>query len=181
MSRGPGRIERAIADILDAEPDNAFTVEDLCRRVYGIERVEKKHRVAVLRAAATLGKRRDTLCWTQSDPPGATCVYYNIDNVMSYAMARLKAEDPYEYGTTCRKTEADLRAKLAKGGNHHKDVVRGGAWWRHTQQHIAQLKAKRSGNTRLLAKLRREHAAKNEAIMGKYLARIGASAKRLGL
>jgi hypothetical protein len=28
MSRGPGRIERAIAAILDAEPDNAFTTED---------------------------------------------------------------------------------------------------------------------------------------------------------
>ena len=60
MSRGPGRIERAIAAILDAEPDNAFTTEDLCERVYpGVNRVEKKHRVAVLRAANKLIKRRD--------------------------------------------------------------------------------------------------------------------------
>jgi len=45
MSRGPGRIERAIAAILDAESDNAFTTEDLCERVYrGVNRVEKKHR-----------------------------------------------------------------------------------------------------------------------------------------
>ena len=35
MSRGPGRIERAIAHILDSEADNAFTTEDLCERIYG--------------------------------------------------------------------------------------------------------------------------------------------------
>jgi hypothetical protein len=50
MRRGPGRIERAIAAVLD-EAD-AFTIEDLCQRIYG--GTEKKHRVAVLR-----------------DPPGA--------------------------------------------------------------------------------------------------------------
>jgi hypothetical protein len=61
MSRGPGRIERAIAAILDGEADNAFTTEDLCERVYsGVNRVEKKHRVAVLRAANRLVKRAAT-------------------------------------------------------------------------------------------------------------------------
>ena len=44
MSRGPGRIERAIASVFDAEPDNAFTTEELCKRVYcGVNRVKKKH------------------------------------------------------------------------------------------------------------------------------------------
>ena len=56
MSRGPGRIERAIASAFAAEPDNAFTIGDLCIRVYpeiarGFALPEKKHRVAVLRAA----------------------------------------------------------------------------------------------------------------------------------
>jgi hypothetical protein len=51
MSKGAGRVERAIAGVFEAEPDNAFTVEDLCDRAYPGELVEKKHRVAVLRAA----------------------------------------------------------------------------------------------------------------------------------
>jgi hypothetical protein len=34
MSRGPGRIERAIEAAFAAEPDNAFTIEDLCDRIY---------------------------------------------------------------------------------------------------------------------------------------------------
>ena len=95
MSKGPGRIERAIAAILDGEPNNAFTTEDLCERVYpGVNRVEKKHRVAVLRAANKLVKRRDnTGCW-RSESLGGTRVYFNVDNVMSYAMARLKTVEP---------------------------------------------------------------------------------------
>jgi hypothetical protein len=170
MSRGPGRIERAIAAILDAEPDNAFTVEDLCRRIYGIERVEKRHRVAVLRAAATLGKRRDTLDSMPSDAAGGTRIYFNIDNVMSYAMARLKGDFLNCYGSAWvdpryKATETSLRAKLAKGGDSHHLVVRGGSWWQRTHGHIAELEAKRSGNARLLAKVRRENAAKSEARM----------------
>jgi hypothetical protein len=30
MSRGPGRIERAIRALIDAHPDEAFTVDNLC-------------------------------------------------------------------------------------------------------------------------------------------------------
>ena len=51
MSRGPGRIERAIRALFDANPDAAFTTDDLCRACYPARRVEHKHRVAVWRAA----------------------------------------------------------------------------------------------------------------------------------
>ena len=53
MSRGPGRIGRLIAEAFDtAERGKRFTTEALCRLAYpGIDRVENKHRVAVLRAA----------------------------------------------------------------------------------------------------------------------------------
>jgi hypothetical protein len=163
MSRGPGKVERAIAAALDAEPDNAFTVEDLCDRVYlGVNRIEKKHRVAILRAAANLMKRRDTLDRMQSDGLGGASVYYNLDNVMSYAMARLKSDflnnyrsnDPRVHPSNIE-TEADLRAKLAKGGDDYEHVKRGGAWWTFTQEHIAELEAKRSGDKKRLAKVRK--------------------------
>jgi hypothetical protein len=76
MSRGPGRIERAVEAILIAEPDNAFTVEELCRRIYPPVgdakrlRLAKKHRVAVLRAARHLAKRRDTLQFAHCEGTG---------------------------------------------------------------------------------------------------------------
>lgn len=54
MSRGPGRIERAIRQLFDAHPDEAFTTDDLCVARYpGLERrkIEHKHQVGVMRAA----------------------------------------------------------------------------------------------------------------------------------
>ena len=143
MSRGAGRIERAIAAILDGEADNAFTTEDLCERVYsGVNRVEKKHRVAVLRAANKLVKRRDNTGCQQCENLGKTRVYFNVDNVMSYAMACLKADNLNHYRSNDdryftpkpkwfrdamgfekgyqyqwhRSNEAELRAELAEGG-----------------------------------------------------------------
>jgi hypothetical protein len=191
MSRGPGRIERAIAAILDGEADNAFTTEDLCERVYsGVNRVEKKHRVAVLRAANRLVKRRDnTDCW-RSDNLGGTRVYFNIDNVMSYVMARLKADNLNHYRSNddrwflpsammrrlqsdqfrkgyvyqwSRSSEAELRAKLAEGGQNHKNVVPGGVWWKHTQFAIAEMEAKRVGDTKRLEEIKAERKADWEA------------------
>jgi hypothetical protein len=50
MSRGPGRVQRSILALIKDEPDGAWTTEDLCRHIYGVRTIEKKHRVAVLRA-----------------------------------------------------------------------------------------------------------------------------------
>jgi hypothetical protein len=185
MSKGPGRIERAIAAILDAEPDNAFTTEDLCERVYsGVNRVEKKHRVAVLRAANRLVKRRDNTGYQRCDNLGRTHVYFNIDNVMSYGMARLKADSFNHYRSNDdryftpsaflrrhmgfkkgyqyqwhRSSEAELRAELAEGGKEHKNVVPGGVWWKHTQHAIAEMKARRVGDTKRLEEIAAERKA----------------------
>jgi hypothetical protein len=59
LASTPPKPARAITAILDGEPDNAFTVEDLCDRIYPEAiLVEMKHRVAVLRAAGKLMSRR---------------------------------------------------------------------------------------------------------------------------
>jgi hypothetical protein len=39
MSRGPGRVQRAIEALLHAEPDATFTVTDLVRHVYGSDAI----------------------------------------------------------------------------------------------------------------------------------------------
>jgi hypothetical protein len=54
MSRGPGRIEHAIRQLFDANPGRAFITEELVAHCYpdaDPDFVEKKHTVAVLRAA----------------------------------------------------------------------------------------------------------------------------------
>jgi hypothetical protein len=176
MSRGPGRIERAIEAVLDTEPDNAFTIEDLCRRIYHpvdeYPRVSKAQRVAVLRAARKVMERRDTMWSFTGQDVGGRMVYYTANNVMSYAMGRLKADGLEHYesndlriGERWRTTEAGLRARLAEGGDHHKFVVEGGAWWEHVQSYIEEIEARRSGDEARLEKVLADREAADARVM----------------
>jgi hypothetical protein len=59
MSKGPGRVQRTIIALIEAEPDGAWTVEDLCRAAYPqTETVAKTRRQAVLRAWRTMPATR---------------------------------------------------------------------------------------------------------------------------
>ena len=85
MSRGPGRAQRVIAEAFRSAPSQTFTVEQLILRVYpGVNRAEKKHRVAVLRAA-------DAICWPmgwarwRSNQQSNLIVYFNMLDLRSYA------------------------------------------------------------------------------------------------
>src|SRR5215831_5653678 len=89
MSRGLGHVQRAIVAYFEVEPDNAFLLSELCERVYhGVNRIEKKHRVAVARAAKAI----KTLDHMKRETLGGELVFYDPLNVMSYAMARLKSD-----------------------------------------------------------------------------------------
>jgi hypothetical protein len=154
MSRGPGRIERAIMAVVAAEPDNAFTVADLCDRVYpGVNRIEKKHRVAVARAMKNAADRSagELGLWTDGGCArgNSKLVLFRRYDVMSLSLARLKADgwEHYRCNHPHRsrvRSEADLRAMLAPGGRYHHhvaidaDLTETGAWHRHVLYNIAQ-------------------------------------------
>lgn len=144
MSKGPGKIEQTITAAFEAEPDNAFTVADLCDRAFpGTNRIERKHHVSVIRAGKKLASRRDEIEWWHSEGLGRTLVFFNRLNVMSYAMARLKGDFSWRYRSNDARarrgpTEDDLRAMIGPGGEDHKYVIKGGAWWIHTQLAIAE-------------------------------------------
>ena len=91
MSRGYGRIERAILDRLTEEPDNAFTVEDLAEWIYDEEWVDKKHRVAILRASRSLRRSNKNIGLYNDWTP--KIVVYNLGSGKSYAMARQKNDE----------------------------------------------------------------------------------------
>ncbi len=169
MGKGPGRVERAIEAAFIAEPDNAFTVDDLCDRVYrGVNRIEKKHRVSVIRAAKSLCDRRPALNlnWLCSDRLGGALVFYTADNLMSYAMARLKSLGAYRSNDKRWErsvTEHDLRAQLSDDGDHYEYIVPGGIWWNY----VELWKAERDGDTEKADVLRAE--------INRHLARLGFS------
>ena len=144
MSRGPGKIERAIEAVFAVEPDDAFATVDLCDRVYpGVNRVEKKHRVAVIRAALNVCGRTGWVCY-RTEALGGTLVFYNPFDVMSYAIGRTKADFLTHYRNNdgrifdhWRTTAEGIRGTFEPGGKQHHWIVEGGAWWRHVQLNIA--------------------------------------------
>jgi hypothetical protein len=146
MSRGPGKIDRVIAALFAAEPDNAFMLYELLCAVYpDVDYYEKKHRVAVLRAA----KRRPNTATLHSDAQGRMLVFYTPDNVLSRAMAYLKADFSYALYTQWgkRPTDDELRAKLRKGGEEYRRIAT-------AQRHVTMFKAERSGDHKTLARLK---------------------------
>lgn len=55
MSKGPGKIAWLILSLIESDPDGAWLLSDICKRAYpGINRVDKKHRVAVARTLRTM-------------------------------------------------------------------------------------------------------------------------------
>jgi hypothetical protein len=92
VSRGPGKIERAIEAAFLEAPDATFSVADLGPVAYpGLNRVEKRHRVAILRAADKVAAR---LWWKglKSERPGGAIVYCNLLNVRSYTLGKMRTD-----------------------------------------------------------------------------------------
>jgi hypothetical protein len=87
VSRGPGRIERAIRALFDGDPDWAFTTDDMAAYCYGLNppQVERKHRVAVVRAATkVLSRDTNWRCvWATSQ---GRLIYYNAASARSVTL-----------------------------------------------------------------------------------------------
>lgn len=108
MSRGPGRVERAIALAFKAEPMRVFTTEDLCRQVYKhLPEIKKKHRVSLIRAARKVLQREPNWRAARTQFPGAPLVFFNETCVKQIPGLKglLNAEEPgwdSEHDIECR-------------------------------------------------------------------------------
>jgi hypothetical protein len=144
MSRGPGRIEKAIERIFAESPSKTFSTDELAALAYPtVGRIEKKHRVAILRAADKVAARLywekwqcERVGWGTRWPgskreslKGRGAIYVNVLDIWSYAHGRLRAEN---YSGALSEDGRD--AKLGQGGDHHKYVVPRGAWWIHVEE-----------------------------------------------
>jgi len=86
MSHGPGHIQRTILALIDAHPDGAWTTSELCQLVYTVDQVDKKHRVAVLRALRRIRLPDDWYIWRQGGAPHEQCLFSPL-SVESYLKA----------------------------------------------------------------------------------------------
>ena len=149
MSRRPGRIERALVAIFDGERNNAFTIQDLCERIWPdvypgpqAGRIERKHRGTVIRAARNIARQRPEIQSLHSQRLGNGLVFFRHDEVMSYAMARLKADRFQRYRVKdprlhWSKDERGLRREL-DDESYRKLIGPGGAWRRQVEIFLAR-------------------------------------------
>ena len=149
MSRPPRRIEQALVAIFDGERDNAFTIQDLCERIWPdvyqdpqAGRIERKHRSTVIRAARNIARQRPEIQWLHGERLGRGLVFFRHDEVMSYAMARLKADRFQRYRVKDprlhrSKDEAGLRREL-DDESHRTLIGPGGAWLRQVEMFLAR-------------------------------------------
>lgn len=137
MSRGPGRVERAIEAAFRENPATTFSAAELCLIAYpGINRPEKRHRVSVIRAADKVASR---LHWRyrHAERPGGENVYFNLLNVRSYAFGKLRCALAPNYIRL-----SDLEERVDNPDAYRSEWAKcqpGGVWWRHVEIHRADI------------------------------------------
>ena len=140
MSRGPGRIERVIADIFTANPSMTYAVDDLAAFAYpGLNRVEKKHRVAVVRAADNVMRR---LRWTcqQMELPGHPLLYFNPLDHRSYVVGRMRVSWNSWNFSHAEIADASDNPNIDRAGAEHwrREAEPGSAFWTHVEINCAE-------------------------------------------
>jgi hypothetical protein len=122
MSRGLGRVQRLIVAMFTGNPGAVFSVADLGMVAYpGVNQVEKRHRVAVLRAAEHAA---DACGWRASR--GASIEFYNPFSTRSAALATMRAT----WKRFSRCPIAEVEAALDDPKRHfHKLIAPGGPVW----------------------------------------------------
>ena len=156
MSRGTGRIERAIETAFLPEPNRTFTLDELVSIAYpGLNRPEKRHHVAILRGAHKVAARLGWHCWP-SERPGHHMVFVNVCNVRSYAIGRLQI-DFRHYNDQLYKLERLLDDPEVHNSKWHL-VQPGGLWWEYVQTFTAEHAARAAGDDGRADQIARDRA-----------------------
>jgi len=177
-------VQRAIEALFDAERDNAFTLAELCERIYGVRRVKDPessdlmqwHRNVVTRALHKVATRRPEIQIQRSHGHGRALVVFRHDEVMSYAMARLKTDNHYRSNDRRLRWTHDEQALRKELAECRHLVEPGGAWWRHVQLFLAE----RDGDADRLAELQAEQAGDLERSEQALARAFASSARRSG-
>jgi hypothetical protein len=116
MSRGPGRIQRAIIAAFERCPKRSFTTDELVALAYpGVRRIEKKHRVAVLRAAWHVAPKYWRVGLTMSGTwgigTGSPLLFVNQLDEVGWLRGCIRARLPWFW----QQTEPEVVAAISSG------------------------------------------------------------------
>lgn len=165
MSKGPGRVERAIEQAFNETKGDYFTTEELFEVVYpDAFSMERKHRVAIMRAVKTVCERTG---WEimRAEIRGNAAVFIKPTDLISYATGRKKAGMEWEWSLS----RQEIRDRFTPSGSDRHLIEEGGAWFRFVQM----ARAKRDGDEETLSRLEAEYDADIAAMTAKFQARFG--------
>jgi hypothetical protein len=112
MSRGLGRVQRGIVELLESNPDEAFTVDRIAEHVYpDADEIEKRHRVAILRAFWGLKPEIHAADWDVGREQHRLVFYNKASTASRTRRAELKLDggdrlDTVQYATLHERTKA---------------------------------------------------------------------------
>jgi hypothetical protein len=184
MSRGPGRIERAIRELLDTSPDRAFMTADLAKHCFaGADWIERKHEVSVLRAVRKIVADDPDWCsWRRQ----WGSIVYNRANLQSTALAEIVKHEgrlprpggtwnqwdyPDGYDWRCWRQEPNVDRAFAVLNHPYCQAHMtqpDGEWCKAVRLHCAQ----RDGDAAVAAPLRLEAERKDAALTAELFAAV---------
>lgn len=179
MSKGPGRIERAVEAAFKANPDGYFSGDDLAKLAYqdvGYLKPKRSRRVSVLRAAHKVAKR---LHWVSHDW-AREVIFVNGLSLRSYGLGYARGglgpgphpDFDYKDGKLIPLgwlTEIErVSRRLATDQHHVKAMQPGGKYARAVEYHTAVA----NGDTEHAAKLSAEIEKAEQAEARAYAAAL---------
>lgn len=138
-----GRIQRTVIKIFDCERDNAFTTDDLCARIWPDlypDQIKKSHHGTVIRVVRQIASQRPEIQWLYSQRLGGALVFFRHDEIVSYAMARLKADRFQRYRGKRLSWSSDEQAlrRLLDDEGYRKLIGPGGEWRKQVEDFLAR-------------------------------------------
>ena len=125
----------------------------------------------MLHARLRAAKRRPNTATLHSDAQGRMLVFFTPDNVLSRAMAYLKADYWHLWRVDGKKWTGDeLRAKLRKGGEYYRKVVT-------AKRHVRMFKAERAGGRKTFDRLKAEEERGRSRAVQKAVRAIAGTSK----
>jgi hypothetical protein len=130
VSRGPGCIQRVIEAVFRDNPSATYSAAELAALAYpGAVSIEKKHRVATIRAADAAA--HECRWWRAPAERTSHVIYGNPVNIRSYAMWKLRCM------AQTNEHNPDQMAALLDDPNVPQSRWRwlqpGGWWWKHVE------------------------------------------------
>jgi hypothetical protein len=186
MSRGPGRIERALRTLFDSAPaGRAFFTDELIEHCFPeIDEIERTHTVSVLRAARKI-VAGDPDWRSNRQAASQQMVFYNHGNLTSCALMWIVSWASHDWTTSQLLYDPDgdcviwqrpgpglapsyghiwARAEeMLALPEYQKNVTPpDGRWWRQWRQHCAE----RDGDTETATALKAQQEAELAALAG---------------